>query len=379
MKTMIDTVKLLITVNNPLIFDGSRFAPITLEQLVNSTNYGKTALNPSATYAKMGKYMPRLTMFKRPSRFGAVYQLAVEFSAPKLVFGNNFDELTDADFEAVLDALQNRLHELLGYRFFRQVLAQAEVGAWHPSKNIVFLDYTSCQTVLNAIGKLDVSRMYDLQKTDFRDGHVVHIHCNSLDIAMYDKMADLRKSKVSDKRAFEKDNVVQLNLLEQLEEYRPLEVFRYEVRLNGKAAIKRAFPEIEQRTFENLFRQELCQANLLKHWHKLTSSVDMLSLDVRKPYELLQNYLIDNPDATPQAAMAAVTGLLISGQEGVVGLRNLLDASYGRQAWSRIKKLLKAPSANRFTHFQHIDEALERFTPTKLSQFENNIANTSKL
>ncbi len=37
MSVMVDTVKLLIMVQNPLIFDGSRFAPITLEQLVNSS------------------------------------------------------------------------------------------------------------------------------------------------------------------------------------------------------------------------------------------------------------------------------------------------------------------------------------------------------
>jgi hypothetical protein len=202
---MVDTVKLLIPVHNPLVFDGSRFTPITLEQLVNSRGYGKTFLNPSPTYAKMGKYMPRLTMYKRVRKFGAVtYELAVEFSAPKMLFGNNFDELTENDFDALLTALQSSLHELLGHRFFKPQLATADIAAWHPSKNIVFLDYTSCQTILNTMGKLDVSKTYDFQKTDFRDGHVVHIHANSLDIAFYDKMADLLKAKKSNKRAMKK-------------------------------------------------------------------------------------------------------------------------------------------------------------------------------
>jgi len=375
---MVDTVKLLIPVHNPLLFDGSRFAPITLEQLVNSRTYGKTFLNPSPTYAKMGKYLPRLTMFKRPSKFGAVYQLAIEFSAPKMLFGNNFDELTENDFEPLLTALQDAIYELLGHKFFKNQLATADVGAWHPSKNVVFLDYTSCQTILNTIGKLDISRVYDLQKTDFRDGHVVHIHCNSLDIAFYDKMADLRKAKLSNKRAFENDSLLQLNLLEGLEEYRPLEVFRYEVRFVGKASVKRAFPDIENRTFESLFKKQLCQAILLKHWHKITGSVDMLALDVKQPYELLQNYISENDDVTPQAAMAAVTGLLIASQVGASGLRNTLEARYGKQAWYRIKPLLKSPNSYRFTYFKHVDEVLERFTPTKMTKFIGNIENTVK-
>lgn len=372
---MVDTVKLLIPVINPLIFDGSRFAPLTLSELVNSSNYGKTALNPSPTYAKIGKYMPRLTMFKRPSKFGPVYQLAIEFSAPKMLYESNFDELADADFEQLITTLRNKLQELIGYRFFKHQLASAEVGAWHPSKNIVFLNYTACQTVLNALSKLDVSRIYDFQKDRYRDGgHVLHIHCNSLDIAFYDKMADLRKAKLSDKRAFEKDSLVQLNLLEKLPEYRPLEVFRYEVRFVGKASIKRAFPDLEVRSFEALFKKQLCQAVLIKHWQKLTASVDLLALDVRQPYELLQNYLEENQTATPQAAMAAVAGLLITSQVGAAGLRNTLEAHYGTQVWYRLKPLLKSPQGYRFTYFQHIDEALDKFTPIKMSDFVTNIA-----
>ncbi len=373
---MIDTVKLLIPVHNPLAFDNGRFSP-SLELLVNSRGFGKAMLNPSRTYAKMGKYMPRLTMYKRV-RKTVEYQLAVEFSAPKMLFGNNFDELEEKDFDALLTALQGALYELTGHRFFKPQLAHADIAAWHPSKNIVFLDYTSCQTILNTMGKLDVSKTYDLQKTDFRDGHVVHIHANSLDIAFYDKMADLLKAKKSGKRAFENDSTVQLNLLESLSEYRPMEVFRYEVRFVGRASIKRAYPELEQWTFENLYKKKLCQNTLLKHWNKLTSSVDMLALDVKEPYELLQNYIEANQDATPQAALAAVAGLVITSQVGAIGLRNVLEARYGKQAWYRIKPLLKPPDAYRFASFVHIDEALQMFTPTRMSDFLSNIENTGK-
>jgi len=375
---MIDTVKLLIPISDPAILSKGAFAPMTIEQLVNARGVTRTYLNPSPVYAKTGKYMPRLTLNRRPSKTGIRYELAVEFSAPKMLYKNNFDELTEADFEPLLAVIQEKLFELTGYRFFKSILAQADIGAWHPSKNVVFLDYTSCQTILNTISKLDISRVYDLQHTAFRDGHVVHIHCNSLDIAFYDKLADLRKAKLSEKRAFEKDSAIQLNLLEPLREIKPIEVFRYEVRLVGKKAVQRAFPTLESHTFEALFKMQLCQELLLHHWHKLTHSVDMLSLDERRPYELLQNYMIENPDATPQTAMAAVTGLLINGQEGIRNLRNLLGAAYNDAAWYRIKKLLKSPQAHRFTHFQHVEETLDRFTPTHMSEYLKRIENSGK-
>ena len=74
----------------------------------------------------------------------------------------------------------------------------------------------------------------------------------------------------------------------------------------------------------------------------------------------------------------AVAGLLITTQAGAVGLRNSLEARYGKQAWYRIKPLLKAPQAHRYSAFVHIDEALQRFTPTKMSDFLSNIENTGK-
>lgn len=246
------------------------FRPISVEQIANSRGVAMTYLNPSKVYAKQGKYMPRLTLHRRPRRNYISWQLAVEFSGPKMLFGNNFDELVEDDFDALLISLQSKLQEMLGHRFFKHQLAGADIGTWHPSKNIVFLDYTATQTILHTISKLDISKVYDLQNTDFRDGHVVHIHTNSLDIAFYDKLADLRKAKISDKRTVTKNNLVQLDLLDKLEETRPLEIFRYEARFNGRRSIKHAFPGPKKWTFEEMFKKDLCQQALIKHWHKIS-------------------------------------------------------------------------------------------------------------
>jgi hypothetical protein len=378
---MVDTVKLLIKVTDPLILRRGTFYPHSVEQLVNTYGVGRIFLNPSPSYAKVGKYMPRLTLHKRPNRtYGVNYQLAVEFSAPKMLFNNNFDELNDSDFEQLLAALQQCLHELTGYRFPKFALAQAEIGSWHPSKNIVFLDYTSCQTIISTIAKLEVSQIYDLQKDRYRDGgQSLHIHCNSLDICFYDKMIDMRRAKTSEKRTIEKDNQIQMKLFETLYADQVIEVLRYEVRLVGKKSVERAFPDLEKRTFETLYNKQLSKQVLLKHWTKLSSSIDMLALDVNKPYELLQNYIIENPGATPQNSLAAVTGLLIDAQQGARSLRSLIEARYKRDAWYRIKKLLKAPKQYRFTHFQRVDDVLNNFDSVCISDYEKLIVNNSNI
>ena len=277
----------------------------------------------------------------------------------------------------MLVAIQSKLFELVGHKFFKHQIAEAEIGAWHPSKNIVFLDYTSTQTILNTIGKLDISKVYDFQNTNFRDGHVVHIHTNSLAIAFYDKMADLRKTRISDKRTIKKDNLVQLNLLDKLEETKPLEIFRYEARFNGRRAIKQAFPDLEKWTFEEMYKKSLCKAILIKHWQKITKSVDLLALDVDKPFELLQNYIEENNE-TPQATLAAIGAMNVISQVGTLHLRNTIEAKFGKQAWYRIKPLLKSPKKYRYKAFQRIDEKLAEFKPTKITKYLKDIEISSK-
>jgi hypothetical protein len=365
---MIDTIRLLIPIEQPQQFDGSYFTP-TIREVMNGRSYAKATLTPSKTYAKMGKYMPQLTFFKRPTNPGIMYELAIEFSAPKMLFSNNFDELQETDLAELLKSLQAALFDLTKCHFSDEQLLNAAISKWHPSKNIIFEDYTAAQTVINVIAKLDVSRIYDRQYTTFRDGHVIHFHCNSVDIAFYDKMADLRKAQTSDKRTFARENIIQLDLLEQLTNLRPFEVVRYEVRLANRKAVRKAYPQIPNPTLQQLFKAEHCRSLLLAHWQKLSKTIDMIELDEQRPYELLQNYLAANPGTKPMTALAAVSGLLICGQVGVSGLRNVLDAQYDSSAWYRLKPIIKAPGAHRYKHFTHLEEALKSFEPVHVKDY----------
>jgi hypothetical protein len=119
----------------------------------------------------------------------------------------------------------------------------------------------------------------------------------------------------------------------------------------------------------------LCQQLLVKHWQKITKHVDVLSLDINRPYELFQNYVEENEEVTPQAALAAIAGQLIVRQEGVNVLRSVLEARFGAGVWYRIKPLLQPPNAYRIQSFQRVDEVLEQFLPTRMTEYVQNIAN----
>ena len=73
--------------------------------------------NPTKGELEQGIYKPRLTLTKRKARGGYDHSLRIEFSAPKLIFGNNFRELEDRDFGRVMD----RLHVILVLSFSEEM------------------------------------------------------------------------------------------------------------------------------------------------------------------------------------------------------------------------------------------------------------------
>src|SRR5579883_2108972 len=77
--------------------------------------------NPTKTELERGIYRPRLTLTKRCANGGYILSLRIEFSAPKLLYHNNFDELQDANFENVLDVLHRKV-TCMGIRVRKDIL-----------------------------------------------------------------------------------------------------------------------------------------------------------------------------------------------------------------------------------------------------------------
>lgn len=339
--------------------------------------YFKAMANPSAATKKLGKYQPRLTYTQRPRGYKrASYELAIELSLPKIAFGNNFDELTDNDFVLVVGQLQQTLREM-GVWLFTKQIEQAEVRALHYSKNFVFSDYTSCSAVLQMLRTADISKTYDIQNTNFRNGgYVLHVHTNSLDVAIYDKLADLRQSKVSEKRTQEKDNFVQLDLLDQLARAQPVAVMRYEVRLNGKRKTTDALKTVgfdKPLMFKNVFSAELSKLLLQHHWQNFFTNLPKLALDSSEPHKVLANILQTDELKGPQQAAARLGMALLLTASDQRHIRSLFEDRFGKHAWTRLKPLTKPTQKVQHKTIAGINQMLEQFEPTNMDQIKGSI------
>ena len=112
---MLDTIALTLDQHQFEVLEPDRFSP-SARGLISAPYYALGArghfscvLNPTKSDFEAGRYFPRLTLAKRKSQTGFALTLRIEFSAPKLIFGNNFDELQSRDFERVLGRVQGSL------------------------------------------------------------------------------------------------------------------------------------------------------------------------------------------------------------------------------------------------------------------------------
>jgi len=346
---MIDTVKILLTYK-------SQPKWVTEAKLFINVDAAKGVFvaynNPSSAYKKLGIYQPRLTYTERPKgRHIKTYQLAIEFSAPKLLFGNNFTELKDTNFDAVIAKLSEVLRTTYGVWVFPHLLAEAQISKIDYSKNIVFTDRTPVSTITEILRKADISRTYDVQHTNFKNGgHVYHIHTNALDIAFYDKVADLRQNKISEKRSYEKGGYTQLNLLDELEKQKTVTVARLEIRLNGVAKLRKELKVIgvdsTDLSFRKLFSTDISRRVLLRHWQNIFDGLPKAPFAViDSAVQNLIAYKQAYPHAKPaETSFAVMLAMIRKDHDDERYVRNIIEELFGKHTYYRYKLNGRSPS-----------------------------------
>jgi len=375
---MLDTIVLTLKSGMFTILDHDKFSPST-KGLYDPTGYyrlgGRSNItckqNPTPNELKNGIYKPRLTVTKRINRAGNFeIPLKIEFSVPKLLYGNNFDELTDADFPAVVQKLKIVLREM-GVYLFEKNLVNAPVSSVHYSKNIALTDYTTPYTYLSQLAKVNINKRLDTNRTDFRnEGHSFKYRANSFEIVFYDKIKDLQQAKVSEKRAEENDNALQLGLFDILTKKQPLEVLRVEIRLNKRQKISQILKLIGkdiEPTFVSIFNQDTAKKVLLHYISEIEEAYPpLLTYQYDSPKKFFTGFLTANPKTklTPALKMLGLRALLEE-----IGIREFREITkrYGNSAWYSLNKEMKGfGNTDEVSVFSLLRKQITDFEPLKL-------------
>jgi hypothetical protein len=327
--------------------------------------------NATATDKKEGIYRPRLTLIKRMTRKEDEIPLKIEFSAAKMLYGNNVNELEEKDFEKVIVNLHKIMKEM-GVLVEYEELRNAKVSAFHPSKNIELTNGYSSSFVITEIRKIDVSKKMDLNRDSFRNsGQSLQFYTNSHSLVVYDKVHDLKKPE---NRAIDKDqNFLQLSLFETLTKEKKKEILRMEVRIAKKVKMNAMLKQLGipiDPTFKDVFKKNVCQKILLTYWNEIITSKNMFLFEnENNPKKTLDRIFKNKPTISPKEALYLI-GLKVLCKEGVRDMRGVIERYATPRTWYRIAKDLKfldeISSKTYHDWVRQIGSSIENFEPYKI-------------
>ena len=385
---MLDTVALVLDSSMFAILDYDTFQPSARGlyhppyTTLGARGSFRCFLNPTRADLLTGKYYPRLTLTKRAVRGGFQITLRIEFSVPKLIYGNNFDEVTDKDFGLVVDTLKERLKEK-GILLRRTKIEDVPLSKVDYSKNIFLEPYSNARIIIDELNKADMHLWLDLEVAKYRNaGYGIKYRNNSFELACYDKIKDLQKGKQTDKKSEEKDNALQLNLLEEFIRPKSLDVFRIEARLNSRQKIRETYKKLgieAEPIFSEAFSANISRAVLKHYWKILDDAYKTVEFNPNSSSKLFNEIKANNPDARLSTVLKIMGMKQLINEVGVRGFRNIANG-YSKSSWQGSKRSLNQIRLPQkiWTPLSQVGSALEEFSPVSLEQYRAKVYSNSK-
>lgn len=378
---MIDTVSLTLNEKDFRITDHNRFSPCT-ESLytypyikITGKSPFRAHNNPTNKDIELHGYLPRLTLIKALRKGGFCITLKIEFSVPKLLYGNNFDEVIEPEFGDICWRLIALVKHMGVEISDVKTISNANVSTIHYSKNIILTDYSTPSLYLQELSKVNINRLLDFNQTDFRnEGHALKYRSNNYEVIFYDKLEDLKKAKISDKRAIETDNYLQLSLFDAVVTVKPFEVLRVEVRIGNRKKLKQVLNKHNLKgdiIFEKLFSREVSRTILLAMVDDIERAYPKLLKAKEDTNErLCINLQLNNPNLTYAQILKYIGAKVLIEDIGIRGFRQLTKR-YGDSQWYRLNQGMNSLNIGpEIEVFHNVNKSIREFERVELEKYK---------
>lgn len=351
---MLDTVALKIkypdfTVTNPQFF----IPTFDIQKIMNPAvslggrRYVKFVENPPKDSKEIHKW-PRLTGSVRlDDNNNRSFDLVIEFSIPKLLWGQSLQELSDSDFERTVSILVPVLR-MMGVEVTSATIRNALVIRAHFGKNIPLPSPITAQDALQKLYKADVGRSKHINMRHYdNDGQALYFYASSRNTIFYDKLRDVAtpQNKGVDKDKFKQEKLMVLGSKNQQE------LLRYEVRFGNQQSLNAFLGDkdilarkVTGITFKEIFSRDLCQKVLLKDWRDITNGpASQLALKMDKPPEeifdaiIISYLLLGNKKAhSLNKALQDFAVYILVNKCGARKIRDRIERHWSKKSWQRL-------------------------------------------
>lgn len=375
---MIDTIKIVIPYNEEMITKPERFGGVDqIWQMECCFITGNARLDypnlPTNEEKELG-YFPRLQLSRTAYPIKGIYMnLYVECSLPKLLYGNNVEELRNEDFPDVITALQTKL-EIMGVSVSQETIENAYVQRVDYAKN--FRIQGSPKMFIYYMEKIDIDPRLGNFDRDYQNGGTgLKFHTKEYQVMVYDKMAEIEKSlRYSDSRSLTGDNACQEGVIRTLQANN-IKIIRYEVSLKRNKIKEITLPAY---TFRHVFNADVAKGVLSRYITRLHAGMRSLNLDNTETIAVMNRIKQAFPSATGKRLANIEAMMRYVNQYGYDFLRNELGMS--SSAISKVRSEIRAINAipsdtcrsGVMADMLAIEQSLERFGAMRFSRQTTN-------
>lgn len=367
---MIDTVRLIFSCKERLTPNNSPFQDFSR----NPKGFTQAIILGKQLYKERGHYYPTVRYCERPiggGLRGITWEVSIEFSVPKLLYGNNLYEVDETDRDTIFDVLYQRLQEM-GFSFIayddieHMAVRRLDVG-----KNIPMQNGVEVRNAIRMLGSSDISRWFAESDRTYANGGIsVQYRSNDEEIIIYDKGFDLAQASISEKRSLDSEPHINVGLPDP----HKLNVLRIELRMVGSKDIKRRFidaglslPKVLE--FKDVLRNEVCQKLFRLRFDQLYDKIPKISLDESSPNVTFDNLLAEvasnsSRDTKEVLARVGLQALLNDGlSQRDISMR--LEMVFGKKAKATVEALAKKPQGSQVRTLEAVKAAVAEFKVLK--------------
>ncbi|OHA94331.1 MAG: hypothetical protein A3B88_04440 [Candidatus Zambryskibacteria bacterium RIFCSPHIGHO2_02_FULL_39_19] len=335
------------------------------------------------------KYYPKLTLLSYADKATQQprIELTVDFSAPKILFNNNVDEIEENDFDNLISTLQSRLQEM-GVDTTYEAIKKSKVYKLDFSKNILLTNYETVSNATRTIKRFDIPKRLKIYNDRFQnEGHALRIYNTQQQIVVYDKVKDSFKNK--DEAEDKVKTSYQQKLLKAIQSHRnPIEILRLEVRILNKRKLNSLLQSLgyaQNPTLKDIFKRDIAQVVLKHYWKLITpdNSQFLLHYTDADTHKQVETYLHTHNITNIKFIEALGIAKLIDDSKKY-GIRDIELTSYinfSTRTWLRnehyfdlINDVVKENSKSNF--LEDVNKSLEVFEPFKISSLSESVGLT---
>ncbi|MBN1331362.1 hypothetical protein JW978_00565 [Candidatus Dojkabacteria bacterium] len=305
---------------------------------------------------KSKDYFPSLRI--RSRGYSKEY-LYIEFSAPKLLFGNNLEELSQNDIQKLFEVLQKTLDKMDVYIPLNE-LNKAKVVKVHFGKNVILPSNIFPSMIIDKLRGTNWSNRFSGLIRDYNNnGSSLRIGNKSREIIIYDKVAELTK---------EKANKQLVTLLRN----NGFQILRLEIRLKMESVILRELAlEKDNNTLVKLtshyFLTDLCKS----YWDILAKELISFSYEDISLETIYAEILMSNPKMRIRTVNNIFAMYVLTKEIGLKRVREIIEYRYSRETWYSLNQLMKKLPIDKKTEnwITEIERQLINYKPIRLNNF----------